>query len=182
MIDKDALFYSALELFSEKEMKFTMDELAKHLHISKRTLYENIHSKEDLCLFAVERYFALVEEKQKPIREDVSLDPVEKVRRLLTATPTMPLSRLRMGASRLEYPKAYALLDEKLNTGWEKTFRIMDEGVAAGKLKPYDKKLFARVYASGIEGILTDCGVAGSAAFVEMQSRFVDLLLFGLAA
>jgi AcrR family transcriptional regulator len=182
MLDKDELFYRALELFTDKGTKFTMDELAKSLGISKRTLYENVRSKEDLSVFVVERYFEIVEERQRPVREDASLEPVEKLRRLLTTTPTMPRALLRMDSFRVEYRRAYALLDARLTEGWENTFRVMDEAVAAGKLRPFDKELFARLYASGIEGIITDFGSSGSATFNEMQSKFVDILLFGITA
>jgi AcrR family transcriptional regulator len=182
MLDKDSLFYGALELFTEKGIKFTMDELSKRLGISKRTLYENIRSKEELSVFVVERYFEIVEERQRPIREDTSLDPVEKVRRLLTTTPALPAARLSMVAFRAEYGKAYARLDRELTTGWDRTFAVMEEGVAAGRLRDFDRELFARVYASGIEGIVTDCGFSTGSTFAEMQSRFVDMLLFGITA
>jgi hypothetical protein len=87
-----------------------------------------------------------------------------------------------MDSFRVEYRRAYALLDARLTEGWENTFRVMDEAVAAGKLRPFDKELFARLYASGIEGIITDFGSSGSATFNEMQSKFVDILLFGITA
>ena len=182
MLDKDALFYGALELFAEKGVRLTMDALSKRLGISKRTLYENVGSKENLSIFVVERYFEIVEERQRPIREDSSLDPVEKVRQLLTTTPSMPMARLGMDDFRREYPRAYALLDEKLSFGWENTFRVMDEGTAAGAFRVFDKALFARVYASSIEGLVTGQSVQGDAGFNELQRKLVDILLFGITA
>jgi AcrR family transcriptional regulator len=118
-----------------KGTKFTMDELAKSLGISKRTLYENIRSKEDLSIFVVERYFEIVEERQRPIREDASLEPVEKLRRLLTTTPTMPLTLLSMDAFRTEY-QGLCPAGRKTDQGWENTFSVMDEAVAAGVFAP----------------------------------------------
>jgi AcrR family transcriptional regulator len=182
MLDRDGMFYGALDLFTEKGTRFTMDELSKKLGISKRTLYENIRSKEDLSIFVVERYFEIVEERQRPIREDVSLPPEEKLRLLLTTTPPMPLTQLRMDAFRTEYPRAYALLDEKLTTGWERTFSVMDDGVAAGVFRNFDRELFARVYAAAIERLVTDQRAGGSKSFNETQQAMVDILLFGITA
>jgi AcrR family transcriptional regulator len=182
MLDKDTLFYSTMDLIGRKGTKFTMDEVARNLGISKRTLYENILSKEALSIFMVTHYFEIVEDRQRPIREDASLDPVEKLRRLLTTTPNMPLLRFGSATLRTEFPKAYMLLDEKLTLGWENTFRVMDEGIAQGKLRDFDKLMFARVYASGIEGLISEYGLSSGMTFNEMQRRFVDLLLFGITA
>ena len=39
---------ATINIFKEKGVKFTMDDLANNLGVSKRTLYENIDSKETL--------------------------------------------------------------------------------------------------------------------------------------
>ena len=39
---------STIDIFREKGVKFTMDDIANKLGVSKRTLYENINSKEVL--------------------------------------------------------------------------------------------------------------------------------------
>jgi AcrR family transcriptional regulator len=57
MLDKDTLFYSTMDLIGRKGTKFTMDEVARNLGISKRTLYENILSKEALSIFMVNPLF-----------------------------------------------------------------------------------------------------------------------------
>ena len=180
MLSKDALFYATMELFTEKGTKFTMDEVSKKLGISKRTLYENISSKEELSVFMVEKFFEIVEERQRPILEDSGLCAADKLRRLMTTTPSMPVGRLRMAAFRTEYPKAYALMDAKLSFGWESTFRVMDEGIAAGELRDFDKALFAMVYAAGIEALVTGYDAQSPASFNELQQRLVDILLSGI--
>ena len=181
-LDKNALFYACMELFVEKGVRTTMDDVSRRMGISKRTLYQNIRSKEELADFLVTRYFEIVEEVQRQIREDASLDPVEKVRRLLTATPSLPLARFRMTEFRVEYPQAYALLDEKLSRGWEKTFVIMDECIAAGRFRPFNKELFARVYASAIEGLTLEFNQQSGMTFDHMQAPLVQVLLFGIVS
>lgn len=180
MVDKDILFGEALALFAERGVKLTMDELAGRLRISKRTLYETVGSKEELACFAVTHYFDIVEEKQRPIREDASLDAVEKLRLLLMTAPSMPISTFKLKEFRVSYPKAYALLNEKLTTGWENTFAVMDEGIRAGQLRDVDKPFFAQVYAAAIEGLTMEYGVNFGMSFPEMLKKLVNLLIDGL--
>ena len=180
MIDKDILFTEAMALFAERGVKMTMDELAGRMRVSKRTLYETVGSKEELAMFGVRRYFEIVEERQQPIRADDSLSATEKLRRLLTTTPVMPMSAFKLNEFRVTYPRAYALLNEKLTTGWDKTFAVMDEGVRAGELRETDKLFFAQVYAAAIEGLTMEYSAASGMGFNEMQKKLVDLLIDGL--
>ena len=53
MTTEEKLFETTFALYQEQGVKFTMDELALRLGISKKTLYELVRSKEEL----VERAF-----------------------------------------------------------------------------------------------------------------------------
>ena len=48
---------ATINIFKEKGVKFTMDDLANNLGVSKRTLYENIDSKETLLNLLVDDIF-----------------------------------------------------------------------------------------------------------------------------
>ena len=56
---------ATIDIFREKGVKFTMDDLANRLGVSKRTLYENIDSKETLLNLLVDEVFDSVTEKGK---------------------------------------------------------------------------------------------------------------------
>ena len=182
MVDKDILFTEAMTLFTERGVKMTMDELAGRLHVSKRTLYETVSSKEELASFVIGHYFDIVEEKQRPIREDDSIDTYEKLRLLLTTTPTMPFSSFKINEFAVVYPKAYALLDEKLSTGWDNIFNVIEQGISEGIFRPIDKDFFAAVYTSCIEGLTMGYLDKSGMSFNDMQDMLVKLLLDGITA
>ena len=58
---------ATIDIFREKGVKFTMDDLANRLGVSKRTLYENIDSKETLLNLLVDEVFDSVTEKGKEV-------------------------------------------------------------------------------------------------------------------
>ena len=65
---KARIFESALALFREKGIKFTMDDVAKNLGISKKTLYLVVRDKEALLNEMVDYGFNLIKEAERKRR------------------------------------------------------------------------------------------------------------------
>lgn len=182
MTTEEKLFETTFALYQEQGVKFTMDELANRLAISKKTLYEIVRSKEELIERALTYYFDAVEREQRGIRENQALSALGKTMRLLCAVPQMPLQHYRIRELRRAFPKAYLQLANWLETGWENTFAIMDEAVREGALMPFDHALFAKVYAYVIEGLMLEQELRTRADFVAEQERAVKLLLCGVCS
>ena len=182
MTTEEKLFETTFVLYHEQGVKFTMDELANRLAISKKTLYELVRSKEELVERALMYYFEAVEREQHCIREDKSLSALEKTMRLLCAVPQMPLQHYRIRELRRVFPKAYLQLANWLETGWENTFAIMDEAVAEGTFTPFDHALFAKIYAYVIEGLMLEQELRTKSDFAEEQERAVKMLLGGVCS
>ena len=53
---------ATIDIFKEKGVKFTMDDIATKLGVSKRTLYENVDSKECLLNLIVDTVFDSIAE------------------------------------------------------------------------------------------------------------------------
>ena len=79
---------ATIDIFREKGVKFTMDDIANKLGVSKRTLYENIDSKETLLSLLVDEVFDSIKHQGQEIIEDDSIEDLEKLKRLLTIIPT----------------------------------------------------------------------------------------------
>ena len=182
MTTEEKLFETTFALYQEQGVKFTMDELALRLSISKKTLYELVRSKEELVGRALMYYFDAVEREQRGIREDQSLSALEKTQRLLCAVPQKPLQLYRIRELRRAFPTAYQQLANWLETGWENTFAIMDEAVNEGTLEPFDHVLFAKVYAYVIEGLMLEQELRTKADFAQEQARAVKMLLCGVCS
>lgn len=182
MTTEEKLYQATFSLYQEQGVKFTMDELANRLSISKKTLYELVRSKEELVGRAVAFYFDAVEHEQRAIREDGTLTALEKTVRLLCVVPQMPFQSYRIRELRRAFPQAFQQVTAWLETGWEKTFAIMDEAVAEGALVPFDHALFAKIYAYVIEGLMLEREQRTTADFAEEQRRAVRMLLCGVCS
>ena len=180
MITFDQLFSEGMSLYFEKGAHFTMDELAARLGISKKTLYENIHSKDDLAVSMVEYYFARVADLQDRIHADTSLPPVAKLKKLLCATPDLPMRKYHLQELKRSFPAAYAVLDERLRQGWERTLAVLDEAKAEGAVKNIDSTLFSQIYSAAIEDILMQNDIHSDLTFKQKQEQIVEIILFGI--
>ena len=180
MIDQPQLFTEAMNLYSENGIKFTMDELAGRLCISKKTLYEMVRSKEDLIVQVIEFYFNGVAELQSAIHADTHLSAVEKLRKLLCATPDFAIRKVQLHELKMNYPAAFKVLDEKLRFGWEQTLSVMDQAKAEGAVKEIDNLLFSKLYASTIEEIILGNDMDTHLTFRQQQEQIVEILLFGI--
>jgi AcrR family transcriptional regulator len=180
LINQPQLYTEAMNLYWEQGIKFTMDALASRLCISKKTLYEMVHSKEDLIVQVIEFYFDGVAQLQNAIHSDVSLSAVEKLKRLLCATPDFVVRKVHLHELKMNYPAAFKLLDDKLRLGWDKTLSVVDQARVEGTIKEFDNHLFSKIFASAIEEIIFNNDTEIPLTFRQQQEQIVDMLLFGI--
>ena len=180
MIDTQQLFSQTMSLYFEKGARFTMDDVASRLGISKKTLYETVRSKDELAVRMVEYYFAQVAALQDQIHNDLSLSPVDKLKKLLCATPDLPMRKYHLEELKRSLPEAYAVLDERLRQGWDRTLAVLDDAKSQGMVKKIDSSLFSKIYASAIEDILMENDIHSDLTFKQKQEQIVEILLFGI--
>jgi len=167
-------------LYSEKGSKFTMDELAERLCISKKTLYEMVRSKNELAVRLVDYYFEGVAKLQNTIHADESLSYVEKLRELLCATPDFPVRRYHLHEMKMNFPEAFQALDRYMRSGWERTLSTIEKAKTEGTIRDINGQLFSKLYAAAIEDLLSGYEVRNEQDFKQRQAEIVEILLFGI--
>ncbi|WP_251440092.1 TetR/AcrR family transcriptional regulator [Veillonella intestinalis] len=117
---------------------FRMDDLAKRLNISKRTLYENFHSKNEI----IERI--LFEKSQdfynlhKEILEDPTLDCVTKLKKYFSVRSDL-YAAISGDHYRLMFASVPSLVDHVLRVferDWELLGSFLEEQQRMGIIKP----------------------------------------------
>ena len=103
-----------LEVFNRKGIKFTMDDIAKALNISKKTIYTVFDDKESLFMAMVDYLFDSIKESEKQVLLDESLNTQEKIRKILGVMPesykNVDFRQLYM--LRDKYPAIYERVEE----------------------------------------------------------------------
>ncbi len=172
-----------LALFRTQGLRFTMQQMADELHISKKTIYAVYPSKEALLLDMVDQAFAEIHRRKQAVIDGPG-SPVEKLRAVIIALPEQyaALDLRQMRELDEKYPRVAARVRWHLETGWEPTLTLLQQATEAGLVRPVSLPVLQRVISASIETFLSDrelaeMGISYTAALEEMISLIMEGLL-----
>ena len=174
---------SQLEEFGRKGLKFTMDDIAKNLSISKKTLYHVYDNKEAMLLALADYCFADIKKSERAIVENPDLDVVDKIEQILVVLPeryqNIGLSNLYQLSEK--YPNIYTRVSAYLSTDWDATNALIEQGVAEGKIRPIALPVLQAMVESTIQkffadSILVEHGISYEDALHEM----IQIIIHGI--
>lgn len=150
---KEEIMIAVLEEFNDKGMKFTMDDIARHVGMSKKTLYEIFKDKDTLFDEMVDVTFSKIKEEERKVLEDGTLSVVEKIRKIMIVLPGRyeNLNITQIALMEEKYPKVYRKIQKRLESDWEPTIALLEEGMARGKIR----KISIPVLKAMIEGTIS---------------------------
>ena len=183
MILKEAILEATLEAFNQKGLKFTMDQLAKELGISKKTLYTVFEDKESLLLEMLECCFDAIKASEQQIFEDQTLDIVEKIRRIIIVLPDKyrTLDFRQLYELEMKYPKIYEQVAKRLEDDWENTEALLREGIQLGCIRPIQIPILKVMISTAIESFIrTDLLLKEEIGYQEALEGMMDIVMKGL--
>jgi len=174
-----------IKAFNQKGLKFTMDDLASILGMSKKTIYKLYDDKEEMFLAMVDYLFDRIKESEQAILEDDSLTLEEKIRGVLGVMPEgygdIDFKQLYM--LRDKYPVIYSKVEERLETGWETTINLLEKGQKEGLIRKGSLPILKMMMESSIEQFFQrDILVKNNLSYTEALEQVVDILLRGIIA
>ncbi|QZY55439.1 TetR/AcrR family transcriptional regulator [Crassaminicella profunda] len=176
------IIQGAIEETGEKGIKFTMNDLAKRLGVSKRTLYENFSSKESLIDGIVEHFFSTMREKEEEIINDSTLSTIEKLKEIAMILPNSPrlMYISRFYEMKQYYPKQWQKVEQWF-AEWSPEFELIEEGIESGKLRRVNTIVFRKMIIESIMA-LADRSFLMKNDFTlkEALHNMVDIILYGL--
>jgi AcrR family transcriptional regulator len=175
---------AAVIVFNENGIKFTMDDIAKKLSISKKTIYREFDSKEALFMAAADRGFALIKSEEKKILDNMSLSTIEKLKKVLIVLPDNYKNIDWRKISEIEkvYPQVFEHIVTRVNTQWEPTIALIEKGISDGSLRKFSIPVFKIMVESSIRGFIEDTELTANAiGYEEALEDMIDVLLKGIA-
>ena len=116
MNNKEKILQATIQAFNQKGLKFTMDDIASILAMSKKTIYTIFKDKNTLFMEMVDYLFDTIKESESEIIEDNTLSTIEKIRRILGVMPEsykdIDLRQLYMLKDK--FPEIYRHVEERL--------------------------------------------------------------------
>ena len=174
---------ATLRVFDRKGLKFTMDDLAKELSISKKTIYTVYDDKEALFLAMVDYIFDSIKESEQMILTDPALGTIEKLQRILGVLPEgyQNIDLRKLYSLRDKYPKIYHKVELRLETGWEPTIQLIKTGMAEGSIRPVPICLVKMMLEASIEQFFQrDILAPTHLTYVDALNEVVNILMYGI--
>lgn len=170
-----------IRAFNRKGLKFTMDDVAKELSMSKKTIYTIFRDKESLFFAMVDYLFDSIKESEQRVLKDESLDTLEKIRKILGVIPEgyREIDFRQLYLLREKYPAIYQRVEERLETGWENTIALLEQGMREGVVRKVDIPIVKMMMEAAIEqffqrDILLQNGISYMDALDEVVGILVD--------
>lgn len=182
MTNEEKIINTAEKLFVEVGLSFTLDDIAKELHIAKKTIYKNYSSKEDLLHAMVDNGFSKIQENKKRIVES-NLEYHEKLRSLMIGMPdTYALFDFRkLETLHDKYPNVYVHLQSHLESDWQPVIELIEEGIQEGKLNDISIPILKMIITSTIETFLsTDNLKNENISYHDALEKMMDIIMKGI--
>ena len=148
---------AALERYQGEGLKFTMQQLAEGLHVSKKTIYGLYDSKEALLLDLVDDAFRRIHARKRALLDGPGTVQ-QKLRAVIVALPEeyAAMDLQKMGELEEKHPAVAQRIRWQLETGWEPTLQLMEQAMDQGIMRRVSLPVLKQMISSSIEGFLQD--------------------------
>lgn len=176
---RERIIVAATKLFLRSGQQFTMQEVAAALNISKKTIYTVYSSKELLLLDMIDTLFDDIHRKKAELA--AAPKPVEeRIRSVIVALPEQYAAIDFRVLNELDekYPAAAQRVREHLKTDWEPTIALLEEGMAARRIRRVPIPVLQQMIISSIECFLSDDKNADS--YADTLETMIDIIMNGI--
>lgn len=175
---KKKIIEAVFQLFTEQGASFKMEDLAKALKISKKTIYKEYGNKEDMIALVVESILEGIEHRLKTIMENESYDTVEKLIRVTSAFPdSRDIDYHRALLLKDAFPRPYGIFLRYIEDHWQLNKMLFDAAVREGRIRDIGHETF-RIITLGISKQVLDTEDDDKE---ELLERCIRLLFQGLS-
>ena len=173
---------TATELFRTKGLKFTMEDVAKEMHVAKKTIYKLYQSKEDLLMDLVNTGFDKIQQsKQKILDSDLPMK--EKIGRVLIEMPEdyKTIDFRNLGGIETKYPEVWKAIAMRLESEWEPIYELLREGQRLGRIRDIKLPVFKQIVTSSIDSFLySDDLKKAEISYHDALQEMVNILMKGV--
>lgn len=180
---REQIICAAIGVFSEKGLKFTMQDTSAAMHISKKTIYTEFPSKEELLLGMLDYgYGRIRESKQAVLQSDLPMK--EKLRKVMIAMPEdyLLLDFRKLSGLKDKYPEVNKRLISNLENGWEPVIRLLEEGIARGVFRPVNPAILKATFSAAVGSFLGGEELkAEGIGYADALEQLMDILMEGIS-
>lgn len=172
---REKIIQEVIKNFEIKGVKFTLDDIAKGLSISKKSIYEYFSGKDDLLTSTVDYVFDDVLKQQYDILAS-SMSNVDKLKNMLCVYPSMmQINDEKMDKFEELYPSIYKHIHRRFVTNWEMTFKALNTCIESGELKVVEHNIFKTIFVGLFDSVLNQSNQQ------DLLRKCIDVIFEGLS-
>lgn len=170
---------AAAKLFQAEGLGFTMQQVAAALHISKKTIYTVYSDKETLLIDMVDMLFEKIHRRKAELAA-LPLPLEERLRAVIIALPEeyAALDFRQLDALEEKYPAVAARVRRHLETGWEPTMALLEQGIAEKRIRPVNLTVLRRVLTAAFQQLLS--GANDGNSYAAELDDMMDIFMNGI--
>lgn len=180
------ILLSTIEVFNANGMRFTMDDIASQMRISKKTIYTVYRSKDELMLDMVDFIFDSIAISKGATLEESGESLGDTIKAHLTAMPDAfeKVNFTELFLLRDKYPAIYEKVTQRLDSGWEPTIALLKKGQEEGIIKKdANLSVFKMMMETSLSAFFaSDILKKSGLTYREGLDLVVDILLDGIKA
>lgn len=180
---RETILEGVISVFNKKGLKFTMDDIAAELKMSKKTIYTVFDNKQEILLDMVDYMFDFIKESEQKIVEDPNMPTLEKIRTILGVLPEgyKEIDLRQLYLLREKYPQIYEQVENRLETGWESTILLLEQGMEEGVIRVIKIPILKMMLEASLEQFFQrDILVANQISYVDALDEVVGILMEGI--
>lgn len=181
---RENLLSAAAEQFNQYGAKFTLQDVSKSIGISKKTIYTVFPDKESLLYAMLDETFKAIKQAEKEILDHPNYTTVEKIKKVIIALPEVyqQIDYSKFHTIKERYPKLFEAVANRIESDWEPTLALIQQGIDEGVIKPINLNIFKGMVEASIEHfLLASKEDLGGATYCEALEAMIDLLIDGAA-
>lgn len=180
---KEKILEGTIKVFNQKGLKFTMDDLASELGMSKKTIYTVFKDKDSLFLAMVDYLFDSIKESEREVVQNASLTTIEKIRLIMSVMPESykDVDFRQLYLLREKYPNIYKRVEERLETGWETTLSLLEQGIEEGVILNANLCIVKLMLEAALEQFFQrDVLISNGISYQEGLDEVVSIIVRGI--
>lgn len=181
---RETILQGTIKAFNRKGLKFTMDDIASILRISKKTIYTVFADKEELFLAMVDYLFDNIKNSEQEVIQNPRLSTLEKIRKILGVMPESysEIDFRELYILKDKYPKIYEQVERRLENGWETTITLLQQGMEEGVIRKVDIPIIKLMLEAAVEQFFQrDILLQHQIKYTDALDEVVSILVDGIA-
>ena len=178
---KEKIIEATIEEFNEKNLKFTMDDIAKKLCISKKTIYDLFKNKEALFFEVIDHYSETIREYEMKIIQDPDLDIKEKLKKIIISLPDNKINWRQIYLIKEKSPEIYDKVTKMLETQWEPTIELLEMAIKENKIISVSIPILKTTISSTIRTFISTTLLSdNNIEYEEALKEMADIIMNGI--